>query len=308
MLDRRELLATAAVLLASPPSAFADSQGGDAALNRLFDQFMKENLDNSPTTVTSLGLDTGARAYQKSQIDDASLVGIAKDKAITANQFSRLQAFDRNSLTPKGKVSYDVILYGLASNADANKRFAYGPGGAGQPYILSQLTGCYNQGPSFLDTQHIIATKADADAYLARLAAFAVTMDQEIEAARHDVALGVVPPDFALAKTILQMKDLRAPAPEKSTLVESLVRRTKEKNIAGDWSGQAAKILKEKYYPALERQIALVTEMRKQAVHDAGVWRLPDGAAYYRASLRSWATTDKSPEEIHKLGLEVVAD
>jgi uncharacterized protein (DUF885 family) len=308
MLDRRDLLATAAALLACSGSAIAESRGGDAALNKLFDQFMKENLDNSPMTVTSLGLDTGARAHQKSQIDDASLAGIARNKAITASQLARLQAFDRNTLTPKGKVSYDVILYGLAGNAEANKRFAYGPGGAGAPYILSQLTGSYSQGPSFLDTQHLIATKADAEAYLARLEAFAVTMDQEIEAARHDVALDVVPPDFALAKTLTQMKGLRAPAPEKSSLVESLVRRTKEKNIAGDWSGQAAKILKDKYYPALDRQIALVTAMQKKAVHDAGVWRLPDGAAYYRASLKSWATTDRNPEEIHRLGLDVVAD
>lgn len=308
MFDRRDFMASAAAVLASSSTALGAGQSGDAALNTLFDQFMKENLDVSPVTVTSLGLDTGARAYQKSQIDDASLAGIAKNKAITESQFARLKAFDRNSLTQKGKVSYDVIMYGLAAGAEADKRFSYGPGGAGQPYILSQLTGSYSQGPSFLDTQHIIANKADADAYLARLAAFAVTMDQEIEATRHDVALGVVPPDFALAKTISQMKDLRAPAPEKSSLVESLVRRTREKNIAGDWGAQSAKILKDKYYPALDRQIALVGEMQRHAVHDAGVWRLPDGAAYYRASLKSWATTDKSPEEIHKLGLDVVAD
>ena len=175
-------LLPAAALLACPATALAAGQGGDGALNTLFDQFMKENLDNSPMTVTSLGLDTGARAYQKSQIDDASLAGIAKRQGDHRQPAVRLQAVDRNSLTPKGKVSYDVILYGLAVNADANKRFAYGPGGAGQPYILSQLTGSYSQGPSFLDTQHIIATKADADAYLARLADFAVTMDQEIEA------------------------------------------------------------------------------------------------------------------------------
>ena len=243
MLDRRDFLACSAALLACPGAALAAGSGGDGALNTLFDQFMKENLDNSPMTVTSLGLDTGARAYQKSQIDDASLAGIAKSKAITASQLVRLQGFDRNSLTAKGKVSYDVVMYGLAAGAEANKRFAYGPGGAGQPYVLSQLTGSYSEGPSFLDTQHIIETKADADAYLARLADFAVTMDQEIEATRHDIALGVVPPDFALAKTLSQMKDLRAPAPEKSGLVESLVRRAKEKNIAGDWSSQAAKIV-----------------------------------------------------------------
>src|ERR1700744_6120444 len=268
MLDRRDLLASAAALLAFPATALGAGQSGDAALNTLFDQFMKENLDLSPVTVTSLGLDTGARAYQKSQIDDASLAGIAKNKTITESQFARLKAFDRNSLTQKGKVSYDVIMYGLAAGSNADKRFSYGPGGAGQPYILSQLTGSYSQGPSFLDTQHVIANKADAEAYLARLAAFAVTLDQEIEAARHDVALGVVPPDFALAKTISQMKDLRAPVPEKSSLVDSLVRRTKEKNIAGDWGAQAAKILKEKYYPALDRQIALVAQMQAPAVPD----------------------------------------
>ena len=308
MIDRRDLLASSAALLAAPGAALAAGSGGDGALNALFDQFMKENLDNSPMTVTSLGLDTGARAHQKSQIDDASLAGIAKSKEITASQFARLHAFDRGSLTAKGKVSYDVVMYGLVASADANKRFAYGPGGAGQPYILSPLTGSYSEGPSFLDSQHIIATKADADAYLTRLADFAVTMDQEIEATRHDIALGVVPPDFALAKTLSQMKDLRAPSPEKSSLTESLVRRAKEKNIAGDWGSQAVKILKDNYYPALDRQIALVREMQKHASHDAGVWRLPDGAAYYKASLKSWATTDKSPEEIHKLGLEVVAD
>jgi uncharacterized protein (DUF885 family) len=104
------------------------------------------------------------------------------------------------------------------------------------------------------------------------------------------------------------MNQLRAPAPEKSSLTESVVRRAKEKNIPGDWSERAAKIVKDKFYPALDRQIALVKEMQKHAVHDAGVWRLPDGEAYYRASLQNWATTDKSPQEIHKLGLQVVAD
>jgi uncharacterized protein (DUF885 family) len=122
------------------------------------------------------------------------------------------------------------------------------------------------------------------------------------------MGLGVVPPDFALAKALLQMNKLRAPAPDKSTMVESLARRTGEKHIAGDWSAQAAKIVRDKIYPALERQIALVQEMQKGATHDAGVWRLPDGEAYYRASLKSSATTDKAPQEIHRLGLEVVAD
>ena len=88
-------------------------------------------------------------------------------------------------------------------------------------------------------------------------------MDQEIEMVRHDMALGVIPPDFALAKTLLQMNQLRAPAPEKSTLTDSLARRAEDKHLAGDYAGMAAKLVKDKVYPALDRQIALVKEMQK---------------------------------------------
>ncbi len=206
------------------------------------------------------------------------------------------------------QTNYDVVMYGLQTADEANRRFSYGAVPAGQPYVLSQLTGNYCNGPSFLDTQHTIETKADAEAYLARLEGLAKSLDQEIGVSRHDAAKGVAAPDFALAKTVSQMTDLRAPAPGKSPMTESLVRRTKEKNIPGDWAAQSAKLIADKVYPALDRQIALVKELQKKAVHDAGVWRLPDGEAYYRDSLKSWATTDMSPQEIHKLGLSIVKD
>ncbi len=199
-------------------------------------------------------------------------------------------------------------MYGLRTNDAANKAFRYGTGGAGQPYVLSQLTGSYQQLPSFLDNQHTIEAKADADAYIARLAAFATLLDQEVEVAHHDLAMGVTPPDFALAKTLLQMQALRAPPPEKSSLTTSVVRRAKEKKIPGDYAQQASQVVKDKIYPALERQMAVVTEMQKRATHDAGVWRLPGGEAYYAASLVNWTTTGKEPAEIHQLGLELVKD
>lgn len=301
--------AAAAVAFAMETArARSDSTAASRSLNALFDQFMKEDLDLSPTTATSLGLDTGARARQKSEIDDGSEAGIAKQKALTASQLRRLKAFDRSTLSPHDAISYDVIMYGLRTSDEANREFQYGTGGAGSPYVLSQLTGSYQEMPSFLDNQHTIQNKADADAYLARLVGFARLMDQEIEVARHDIAMGVVPPDFALAKTLTQMRALRAPAPEKSTLTESVVRRTRQKHIPGDYGRQAAQIVKDKVYPALDRQIALVAQTARKAPHDAGVWRLPKGAEYYVASLVSWATTTRKPAEIHQLGLELIKE
>lgn len=309
MLNRRDMLlsgAATAAFAALPRAAFAADAA--AQLNKIFDGFMAATLDRSPEAATELGLDSGARAWEKSKLDDRSLAAIAGDKTRTADQLEQLSAFDRASVSGMDRLNYDVVLFGLKTEDAANRRYAYGPGGAGQPYIISQLTGAYDTIPDFLDSQHQIAVKADADAYLARLAAFATAMDQEIEVVRHDMALGCIPPDFALAKTLAQMTKLRAAAPDKAVLTTSVASRAKAKGIPGDYAGQAAKIVAEKVYPALDRQIALVKDMQAHATHDAGVWKLKDGEAYYADSILFWTTSTQSPAEIHRMGLDVVKD
>ena len=305
MLDRRTALKSgaAALALASVPARAAD-----AKLAALFDQFVQENLDLSPISATEYGLDKGKRAHQRAEIDDASLAGLAKAKALNTSQLSRLSKINRTTLTGADQLNYDIVFYELSNSEVADKAFAYGPAAAGQPYILSQLTGSYCNTPAILDSQHPIETKADADAYLSRLEGFARAMDQEIEVCRHDMAMGVTAPDFALAKTLSQMVKLRGEKAESCNLVLSMVNRARAKKLAGDWQAAGAKLVAEKVYPALDHQIALVKEMQKKARHDAGCWALPKGGEYYRASLTYWATTDKSPEDIHKLGLGIVAD
>ena len=309
MLSRRSVLktgaASAAVAAVARP-VFAATPG--ETLNALFDTFVQENLDLSPTFATALGFDTGARAHQKGELDEASLAAITRGQKLQESQLARLSAFDRNSVGGDDQISYDVVLFGLANSVADNKRYPYAGGGAGSPYIVSQLNGLYSGIPSFLDNQHTIETKADADAYLSRLDQLGTRMDEEAEVVRHDVALGVVPPDFALDKTLLQMRALRDQPAETASMTLSVARRAKEKNIAGDYTALAAKILTGKVYPALDRQIALVTDMRKQATHDAGVWKLPDGEAYYHDSVLTWTTSTMSPAEIHRTGLEIIKD
>jgi uncharacterized protein (DUF885 family) len=310
MLDRRTLLksgAASAALLALPTAAFAAADSG-AALNALFDTFIKENLDQSPLFASSLGVDNGQRAHQKSEIDESSLAAISRNQALVASQLARLSAFDRSSVGGDDQVSYDVVMFGLKNNDADNRRYSYAGGNAGNPYIISQLSGLYSFIPSFLDNQHTIETKADADAYLSRLEQFATRLDEEVGVVRHDMALGVVPPDFALVKTLVQMNALRGQPADKAPMTLSVARRAKEKNIPGDYAGPAAKILMDKVYPALDRQIALVTDMQKTATHDAGVWKLPDGEAYYRDSVLTWTTSTMSPADIHKTGLDIIKD
>ncbi|MGC1301410.1 MAG: DUF885 family protein [Caulobacteraceae bacterium] len=311
-MHRRDLLLGSAGALTLATLARAQAQpaatSASAQLKTLFNQFMSEDLDHSPETVTGLGLDKGARASQKFKLDDGSLAATADAKHRNAEQLRKLQAIDRGALSGQDVVDYDSVLYVADIQDQANRAFNYGGGGAGAPYVVSQLTGAYQSVPDFLDSQHTIETKADVDAYLARLEAFSTALDQDSEQVRHDVGLGVFPPDFILDKTLIQLRALRDATPDKSNLVQSVIRRAREKHIPGDYADVAARIYTGKVQPALDRQIALMGDLRGHAVHDAGVARLPQGEAYYRLSLENWTTTNRDPADIHRVGLELVAD
>jgi len=312
VLSRRHVLLAAGATVAaaatsSAASAAATATGAEAELNKALDDFFTELLDETPEVSTSLGLDVGARAADKSKLSHASVAALDHSRRLNAEQLARLRGIDRKPLTGMAVVNYDSVLYDLETTDRAARRFVYGGTGAGSPYVISQIDGAWSQVPDFLDSQHTIATKSDCEAYLARLDAFAREMDEECERVRRDAGLGVIPPDFAIAGAVAQMKVLHAPT-DKSTLVSSLVDRAKAKGIDGDWARQAGSLYEQKVLPALERQMALMASLQPKAVHEAGVWRLPDGEAYYAMALQAQTTTTMTPAEVHKLGLDVTKD
>jgi uncharacterized protein (DUF885 family) len=218
--------------------AFA-REGEVAKLNALFDDIMAKQLRQSPETATGLGLDSGDLAWTKGLLSDRSSAAIKAGAVQTGEQLAALRAIDRRALKGMDAVNYDTVEFVLAVQDEGNKKFSYGGGGSGAPYVLSQLTGsATSQMPDFLDTQHSIETKADADAYLARMEGFARLMDQETAIAKQDIADGVIPPDFIIDKTLIQMKAFADTPTADAPLVKSIARRTKEKNVAGDWAGR----------------------------------------------------------------------
>jgi uncharacterized protein (DUF885 family) len=309
MMNRRTLLLAAGSGAAIGLAGAGDAAPGSAAdLDRLFDAFVNEGLDLQPEGATALGLDVGDRAYQKSRLTDRSRAATLRYQALTADQYRRLKAFDASALTGMDVLNRDIVLYTLGQQVEDAERFKYAGGQPSGPYVLNQLGGsAFHDLPDFLDSQHSIANKADAEAYLARLEAFGTALDQDSDQTRYDESLGVIAPDFVLDGVLAQLRGLRATPADSAVLVESVVRRTREQKIEGDWSKRASKIYADSIIPAFDRQIALAESLRAKATHEAGVWRLPDGEAYYRASIAYSTTTSLTGEEIHRTGLELVA-
>jgi uncharacterized protein (DUF885 family) len=318
MLDRRTFLLTSAAfggsaLAGCAPTAAAESPGSaaaapasrDAALDTLLSDWFDEDLLESPEFATNLGLDTGEDAALRGQLTPESLAKMAEDRAKAVRRFRELRAFGRKGLSPAGLLNYDIAEFRRSVAAEGAK-FEFGEaGGRPAPYVVSQLGGSYYAVPDFLDTQHPVNTREDAEYYLSRLEQFARNLNQETERLRHDVSIGVIAPDFILDKTIGNVEKLRATPIGENTLVRSLARRAAEKGL-GDYTGRAAAIVSGPIAQALDAQIAALREIRPKATHEAGVWKLPRGDDYYRLGLRYNTTTSYTAEEVHQIGLDQV--
>ncbi|WP_326523521.1 DUF885 domain-containing protein [Sphingomonas sp.] len=312
-MDRRTALArggAAAVVAALPalPAVAAQAGSGDAAFKALLDRIFYDRLADDPEGATRLGLDTGARAAMRSRLADTSAAGLARRRARTRAERAMIASVDRARLSPTAQLDYDIVVYQLDGGVRA-QRFGYGSGGGRYaPYLLSQLSGAYRDVPDFLDSQHRVRDAADADAYLARLAGFATQIDRETERQRADAAKGVFAPDYILDTTLRLLGAVRDQPAAATVPVVSFATKLKAAGLSAERAAKATAIVEGQVFPALDRQRALVTELRGKAVHDAGCWRLPDGEAYYAAAAEAATTVPLTGDEIHRMGLDQVAE
>ena len=313
--SRREVLglalsATTVALMPSLARAGAPpAAAGDTRFDAVLADFAEEILRLSPMSATGLGVDSGAHAPLKWQLDDVSPAGEAAWASQVASMQKRLAAFERASLGSVAQVRHDTLQYAANAGLEGT-RFSYG-GGAGSgfsggsaPFPVTQMHGAVTSVPEFLDSMHQIRDAADAEAYLERVAAMARMIDQETARIEEQAGKGMLPPDFIARNALGHLRAYRKVAAEQQKLVTSVARRTARLGIAGAWQARAGKLVSGSVYPALERQIAAYAKATSSSTDAAGVYRLPDGDAYYQWALKLGTTSTRGAAEIHAIGLD----
>jgi uncharacterized protein (DUF885 family) len=317
-MDRRQFLssatAAAAIPLATsvlPAKAFAAAQSasgaGDAALNAAFDKIFMETMKDNPGFATSLGLDKGNLAYLRSTFDPKPYdQSRREDLAHVKAAIAMLQPIDPKTLSQPAALNREIVLYGLEQRLVAYPKF--GISSVQNPYDITQQDGVYFGIPDFLNSTHPVENSADAEAYLSRLSEFAKLLDFETQDQRAQAARGYLAPAWSLDLALGQIGKLRNQPAASNGLVTSLADRAKAKNITGDWVARATKIVESEVYPALDRQVAMLNQLKPTTRPGDGATRIPNGEALYAAALAEATTTSMTPDEVHKLGLDQVAE
>jgi len=315
LLTRRETLgalgaaAALPVLVRAAPAQAVPAT--EAQAKALLNSIGENLLRTSPGGATSLGIDIGVRAPYRYRLEDRSAAGQARTAAIISADLARANSIDTSKLPFSTRTSIEVVKSAYRTALEGFD-LPYGDVAVGgwrnTPYVVIQNVGAYIDTPQFLDTDHPVENKSDAEAYLARLAQYPRQLDGELGRMRAARAKGLVPPRFLIDKALSQLDIALKNSQGGGTIVDSLVRRTKEKGIAGDWEARARKIAVSEVAPALQRQIDELKAERSKATDIAGMWSRPHGDEYYRWALKASTTTTLSPDEVHRMGLEQLAE
>lgn len=285
----------------------------------------REILADSPETASQTGVqeDAAGGAYNN-RLDDRSSVALEARRSAAVRRYAELRALDVSRLNDEDRLTYNVLRDQFA-NAAGGAAFNYGdfsPLGGAHPYVINQMDSAFITLPSFLDERHAVTDTASAEAYLTRLRAVADAIDQETDRARADAALGVRPPGFIL-DTVAGMLEaiLRQPPVSQvyitgfRTKLEAIAAREQnpERRAVIERDNQvllarAEAIVRDNVLPAHQRALAWVRAERPRASDAPGVSNLPQGAEYYAAALKIETTSDLTPEQIHRVGLNRVAE
>ena len=274
---------------------------------RLLEQVAYRLLEHQPTRATSLGVDVGRYAPLRSQLGDATPAGQEALAETLRTDLARMRAMpreglDRDTVTnlEVAETGYDIALEGLG--------LPYGdiPVGSWRtaPYVVIQNVGAYIDLPRFMQSSHPIADGDDVDAYIARMREIPAVLDGELERIQEARGMGVVPPNFLLEKAIAQMEQTIAAAGRGELYSQPLAARLAEVGMPEAFGSAAQSIESGAIVEALQRQLAELRIERVQASDAPGINARPEGERFYAWALRNSTTTNLSPDDIHRQGME----
>ncbi|MEE8295050.1 MAG: DUF885 domain-containing protein [Sphingomonadales bacterium] len=236
--------------------------------------------------------------------DDNSLAAEDKGFEDLDDIFARMNLYPDDELNESELITKKIVMELLGDPVKSKKYRFYN-------YPVNQLFGLQNNVPRFMDTFHQVRDEEDAEYYIARLSKIDTKFEQNMEGLLVREEMGIIPPTFVIDKSIEIMQDFVDKAPEENVLYVSFKTKMEDSEEfsdekRADFLNQAVAEINASVYPAYQSYIDYFTGLREKSNNDAGVWKFPDGEAYYNFQLRNNTTTDMTADEIHAIGLSEV--
>ncbi|MBT8087915.1 MAG: DUF885 domain-containing protein [Gammaproteobacteria bacterium] len=276
------------------------TEDASVVLHQLFEEHFERTLEMNPTYATFIGDDR----YNDRLANSTSPEYLAASEAMDREFVERLQAIDRDALGYQDRISYDLFRINREQSL-ASYQF---------PSHLQPLNQFYSLTSSFVQLGsgsgvHPFRTVKDYEDFLSRADDFATNIDQVIENMREGMQRGVVQPRILMEKLVPQLESQIVDDAEASGFY-SPVRSMPEDFSAADRERLEAayrhKIMNT-IIPSYQRLDNFIGDEYLGAARETvGLYALPNGDEWYAYLVKRYTTTDMTPEQIHKVGLDEV--
>ena len=289
------LAATAlAFTIASPLTA-----GPVEDYQELREDVWEDMLDDSPTLATSVGDRRG-----DGKLGDMTMAAYERNVAEDRAFLSRLNAIDESALPEDLRVDYAILKSSLEDGIEGSQFDQ-------SRYVLFTNRGGWFSWIASLPYGSPFFTKADYESYVSRLEAYGAQNEAGIARSREAVARGLTQACGPMEGVEDQITGQMADTPEESGFWRPFQKRptTISESDWADLQARARAALTDVVFPAYEDFLSFYTEEYAPECRTGlpGVAETANGDDYYAYRVRSFTTTDMTPDEIHQLGLSEVA-
>ena len=268
---------------------------------RLFRELLaadwKATLREHPEMATQVG----AKGYG-GRWTDQSFEAIERRKRRHQRVMKSLRALDPRLLPPADLLDHELFERQVRETLDGD-RFP------GELMPLDQTGGVPASVPQVLAMMPAF-TVADYEDLLARMEAVPTVVDQHIALMEEGLRRGITPPRLLLGQVPSQLRcQLRKRAAD-SEMFDAF--RSFPQTIPAashqPLRRRATAALSKRIFPAFEKLAKYTERTYTPRARETTAWAaLPDGEAWYAHRVREQITVDRSPRELHDLGLEEVA-
>lgn len=272
-------------------------------LEAFFERVYERDLARSPMRQSALGIRTDQDKW-----DDISEARRIENAELERADLERLREFDYDALTPSARLSYDLFEYNTGISL---KLFEW----RRNVYEISHRSGVQNRIPHVLINNHPIASRDDAEDYIARLTRVRPLFTQLVIELERDEQAGTLTPRFDMLKVIGTLENLVSGAPfdtsgEPNSIWSDFTRKIAEAELPDSDKDallrDAEAAMRGGFRAGVEHLIAWLEGAAERTPGHTGVWKLADGDAFYEAMLEWRTTTSIRADEVHELGLSEV--
>ena len=297
----RKIYSFSAIVLLSLLFVNCKSDEKPQDFKSITDNYFKEKNELSPLEATF----NGQSEQNDKLVFEMTDAFRSKKKAFFEKYLSELEKIDFEKLSDEEKNSYDIIKWEAEvgiSLLEQNGNLTPINQFDGTHLTMGQLASAESGQP--------FKTVEDYEKFHKRMDLYIVWIDSAIVYMKKGMAKNVVLPKALAVKIVPQFETLITPKAEDNLFYSSCKKFPTEftQQQKDELSKKYAATISEKLIPQFQKMVKFLNEEYVPKCRTtSGIGSLNGGNELYKSLVKQWTTTNKTPEEIHELGLKEVA-